>query len=206
MDTMKAAEIWTVTQTAQGNAALLRPLGMEVVIPIYIGQSEAQSILVGLGDTVLPRPLTHDLFMNLLPSTGLDLSRVEIVEIRNETFYARLVLTGKEFTESRPLNLDARPSDALALAVRRKCPVYIAETVIQLTGIPAELIIEAILGDLPEEKDQGQKYSFSPRSQDKRETLLEELDTAVAAEEYERAAEIRDMLIRLDRKRYGRSR
>ena len=59
------AEIWTIARTDQGNAVLVRPIGSESAVPIFIGQLEAQSILIGLGNVPMPRPLTHDLFITL---------------------------------------------------------------------------------------------------------------------------------------------
>ena len=198
MDVMKAAEIWSITRTGKGNVVFLRPLDMELAVPIYIGQLEAQSILIGLGDQTLPRPLAHDLFLNLLPYTGLDLLRVAVTDLQQETFYAQIVMTGRQFTEAQPLVLDARPSDALALAVRHKCPICIADKVVRLAGMPTEAILEASLGDAAGGEGQGRQCSFSSPSSGRREALLEELDQAVAAEEYERAAEIRDLLISMD--------
>jgi bifunctional DNase/RNase len=198
---MQAAEIWSITRTGKGNVVFLRPLDRELAVPIYIGQLEAQSILIGLGDQTLPRPLAHDLFLNLLPYTGLDIARVEITGLQQDTFYARLIMTGREFTETQPLALDARPSDALALAVRHKCPICIAEQVIRLAGTPTEAILEASLGAAAGGEGQGRQFSLSSPSSGRREALLEELDQAVAAEEYERAAEIRDLLISMDEER-----
>jgi bifunctional DNase/RNase len=201
MDEMKTAEIWSITRTGQGNVVFLRPLSMEIVVPIYIGQLEAQSILLGLGDQTLPRPLSHDLFLSLLPYTGLDLARVEIRDFQGDTFFASLIITGREFSGERALVLDARPSDALALAVRRKCPVAVAEKVIRLAGTPADAVMEAALGNAAGGEGRSRQYSFSGPTSGKREALLEELDQAVAAEEYERAAELRDLLTGIDGER-----
>jgi bifunctional DNase/RNase len=59
------AEIWTIARTEQGNAVLIRPIGSESAVPIFMGQLEAQSILIGLGSVPMPRPLTHDLFIKI---------------------------------------------------------------------------------------------------------------------------------------------
>jgi bifunctional DNase/RNase len=118
---------------------------------------------------------------------GLVLVRVEISEIKDNTFFARLVLCSMEkgaYTAEEPLVVDARPSDALALALRSKCPIYLAEKVIDEAGIPAENIIENDT-DVDEPK---LHYT----------SLREELEAAVVAENYERAAEIRDILKKLD--------
>jgi bifunctional DNase/RNase len=193
---MLEVEIWTIARTEQGNAVLLRPLGSELIVPVFVGQLEVQSILTGNGDIKTPRPLAHDLLLSLLRQTGLSLSRVEVHSLRDSTFYARLIIFGGGFSEKRPLVLDSRPSDAFALAVRRRCPIYISRRILDQTGVPAEFILDG-----PEE-DGGIRSSPSPgplsRSGKYRE-LLEELNRAVDAEEYEQAAEIRDLLILLDK-------
>ena len=186
MEEMLNAEIWTIAQTGQGNVVMLRPGEMEVAVPIFIGSLELQSILIGKEGISLPRPITHDLLLSLLRALNLRLLRVEISELKNDTFYARLIITGKEYTDSQPLILDCRPSDALALAVRKKRPILIAAKVVKQTGIPFEYFLE--------ETDKS-----PPSSGNKYQDLLKQLNQAVAAEEYEKAAEIRDKLILLQR-------
>lgn len=193
MQKMVNVEIWTIAQTNQGNAVLLRPLGQEIAVPIFIGQLEIQSILIGREGLSLPRPLTHDLFLNLLNNLRLSLERVEVHELKDNTFHARLVINGENFTEENPLVLDSRPSDAFALAVRRRCPILIASTIIKQAGIPLEFFIEAM--EDAAEIDLPLTVENDPLSGiEKRRKLLEQLNQAVEAEEYERAAEIRDML------------
>jgi bifunctional DNase/RNase len=195
---MLEAEIWTIARTEQGSAVLLRPLGLDIAVPIFIGQLEVQSILIGCGKTKVKRPLTHDLFLSLLRQTGLSLIRAEVHTLRDNTFYARLVIMGGHFSEKKPLVLDARPSDAFALAVRRGCPLFVSSRVIEQAGIPADIIVKG-----PDESP----FVFGPESPepppvsrpDKHRELLKQLNQAVDAEEYERAAEIRDMLILLDK-------
>ncbi|GHU55414.1 hypothetical protein FACS189442_2970 [Spirochaetia bacterium] len=191
MEDMLEAEIWTVARTEQGNAVLLRPLGSGTVVPVFVGQLEAQSILIGLGDVKVKRPFTCDLFLELARLTGLTLFRVEVHEIRNNTFFARLLLAGKEFSEARPMVLDSRPSDAFALAVRNKCPVFVSPRVVEQAGIPADLVIEDV-GEQPMPPSRAGPLAAKQRR------LQTELEQAVAAEEYERAAEIRDLLILLE--------
>jgi bifunctional DNase/RNase len=193
---MLEVEIWTITRTDQGNAVLLRPLGSELIVPVFIGQLEVQSILIGSGDIKTPRPLAHDLLLSLLRQTGLSLNRVEVHSLRDNTFYARLIILGGGFSEKRPLILDSRPSDAFAMAVRRRCPIYISRQVLEQTGVPADFILEG-----PDENgDAPVSPASGPMSRsDRHRELLEELNRAVDAEEYERAAELRDMLILLDK-------
>jgi bifunctional DNase/RNase len=182
---MREAEIWTITQVEEGNAVLLRPLGSGVAVPIFIGSPEARSILTGLGGVIISRPLTHDLLLNLIRQLGFNLVRVEIHDLRDDIFYARLVVAKRG--DSEFLILDSRPSDALALAVRAKCPILIDDKIVIEVGVPAEFIIDAAL-------EKGE----TPEKMSKREALAWELEGAVAAEAYERAAEIRNLLRRLD--------
>lgn len=188
---MYICEIWSIAETNQGNAVLLRPQGMEIAVPIFIGTLEMQSILIGKEGVSLPRPLTHDLFLTMLGRVNLAIKKVEIHELKNNTFHARLIITGGEFTNEKPLVLDSRPSDAFALAVRKRYPIYIASTVIEQAGIPLDFFIEAF------EKSGGENSGEDERA-DKHQSLLEQLERAVAEEEYERAAEIRDLLKRMD--------
>ena len=181
MEKMLQAEIWTVVQAGDGNAVLLRPQNQNVAVPIFIGQLEIQSILIGKESISLPRPLTHDLLLNLVDSLNLVLDRVEIHEIKDSTFHARLVITGGAYSARAPLILDSRPSDALGLAARRKCPILISEEIVSETGISLELFINALKHD-------------STTQEEKREKLIERLNKAVEMEEYEQAAKIRDLL------------
>jgi bifunctional DNase/RNase len=214
---MLSAEIWTIAQTNQGNAVLLRPRELGIAVPIFIGQLEMQSILIGREGVSMPRPLTHDLFLNLLRKMKLTLERIEIHELRDNTFHARLIITGLDYTEEKPLVMDSRPSDAFALAVRRRCPILIDSKVVELAGIPLDFFMEESAG-LETEADEEERLldSFSPAAPSlfpslsslsssssqpsgRRRSLLEQLSRAIAAEEYERAAEIRDTLILLDK-------
>ena len=101
------------------------------VVPIWIGQPEAMSIMLAVQGTAAPRPLTHDLLMGVIGATGFSIDRVEIVRVDEGTFYASLILSDG----SRSFTLDARPSDCLALAARAGCPVFVAETVMLSSGI-----------------------------------------------------------------------
>lgn len=205
MNTLVKAEIWTIARTDQGNAVLIRPIGAEIAVPIFIGQLETQSILIGFGDVTIPRPLTHDLMLSLLDRLCAELLRIEINDLKDGTFYARLVLKEKYSARNEEFTLDARPSDALALAVRKKCPVYIAENVVEAAGVAVNLIVDAATLDESTENqsvdEQGESAKPSePRTSKniQQEILHAELDRAVAAEEYERAAEIRDLLSSLN--------
>ncbi len=102
--------------------------GME--LPIWIGEVEAFAIQRELEGVQLPRPMTHDLMRNILVELGVELVRVEINELHDNTYYATLVLRWN----GRTFFIDARPSDSIALAVRMNAPVYVAEEVAKAAG------------------------------------------------------------------------
>ena len=209
MPEMVHVEIWSIAQTNQGNAILLRSDDMEIAVPIFIGQYEMQSILIGKEVVILPRPLTHDLLLDILHEMKLHLERVEVHEIKDSTFHARLHITRKEFPDMEPLIMDSRSSDALALAVRAKCPVFVSATVLEQAGLPLDFFLDRLEepdADLPMERESAgapPEERPSPEAEHYRQ-LFEQLNLAVAAEEYEQAAEIRDMLTLLDKEREGR--
>ncbi|MBN1519165.1 MAG: bifunctional nuclease family protein [Spirochaetales bacterium] len=181
-NTLVEADIWTVAQTEQGNVVLVRPKHSDVAVPIFIGQLETQAILIGLGRVDMPRPLTHDLFLSVLSSMGAALGRVEIHDLREGTFYARLIVE----TADGERMFDSRPSDAMALAVRCNAAVYIAESIVEEAGVPVDMVHE-----------QTQKTDAVPEVSEERERVLKELDKAIADENYELAAELRDRLKKL---------
>ena len=175
---MYISEIWSILKTSHGNALLLKPKEMEVAVPIFIGTLEMQSILVGKEGMPLSRPHTHDLFLNMLSHVNLSIRKVEVYELKDDVFHARLIITGGEYTKEKPLVLDSRPSDAFAIAARRKCPIYISSAIIEETGVPLSFFVN----DIEESTDNQYKH------------LREQLEQAIAEEEYEQAAEIRDLL------------
>ncbi|MCL2276492.1 MAG: DUF151 domain-containing protein [Treponema sp.] len=175
---MNISEIWSILKTSHGNAVLLKPKNLDVVVPIFIGALEMQSILIGKEGMPLSRPHTHDLFVNMLASVNLSVKKVEVHELKDDVFHARLIITGGEYTKERPLILDSRPSDALAIASRKKCPIYLASSIIEETSVPLTYFIS----DLEESSD------------DQYRSLKEQLEQAIAEEEYEQAVEIRDLL------------
>jgi len=182
MKGMYISEIWSILKTSHGNALLLKPKDLEIAVPIFIGTLEMQSILIGKEGMSLSRPHTHDLFLNMLAHVNLSIKKIEVYELKDDVFHARLIITGGEYTKEKPLVLDSRPSDAFAIAARKKCPIYLASSVIEQTGVPLSFFVN----DIEEDAD------------DKHRALREQLEQAVAEEEYEQAAEIRDLLKMLD--------
>jgi len=118
-------------QTTSQPVILLKEDGGLRVMPIWIGQPEATAILIAIEGVEPPRPMTHDLMLSVLTASGLVLRRVEITRLEEGTFFAALVLQG----DDRTVVIDARPSDSMALAVRAKCPILVAEAVLDQAGI-----------------------------------------------------------------------
>ncbi|MDO9585871.1 MAG: bifunctional nuclease family protein [Syntrophales bacterium] len=197
-NTFVRADVWTVAQTDQGNVVLVRPKESDMVVPIFIGQLETQSILIGLGRVEMPRPLTHDLLMSIIHALEADLVRIEIRDLRDRTFYANIVIKAVE----GEITIDARPSDAIALAVRCRAEVYIAEDIVESAGVPVDMIRESPIVDDAQPRtifsgpiSGDDVASFGAEASDViRERLQAELEAAVAEEDYEKAAAIRDKL------------
>jgi len=188
------AEIWTVARTDKGNAVLVKPLGSERAVPIFIGQLEAQSILIGLGNVPMPRPLTHDLFISVMEKVNVTVERVEITDLKDGTFYARILLK----QGMKKLSIDSRPSDALGIAARLRCPLFIAETVVDEAGVAINLITEEEpemqLEGEGEAEAEGEGESEPEEMSDEKAILEEQLQKAIEEENYEEAARIRDRM------------
>ncbi len=119
---------------------LLRDPSGRRQVPIWIDQAQAQNIMAGLSDQAPPRPLSHDLMANLMAVGGLTLERVIIHAIEDSTFRAVLKLTDSEGTASE---LDARPSDAIALALRTGSGIWMLEEVVADASIPVDAEADA---------------------------------------------------------------
>lgn len=173
-------------------ALILGEIGGSRRLPVIIGGFEAQSIALGLERMQPSRPLTHDLFKNFADHYGISLLEVVINKFKEGVFHAVLVCE----IEGSISEIDARTSDAIALAIRFRCPVYTYENILDEAGIEIktdeEKEEEEILPDTPEEDE------FSAYLADELEDMLQK---AVENEEYEKASRIRDEL-KKRRKKY----
>lgn len=106
---------------------VLKDIASEAVMPIWVGIFEANAIALEIEKVAAPRPMSHDLTRNLIRYLNASLERIVISELKDDTFFAQLWLRQGE----QPLVLDARPSDALALALRADCPIFVTEQVMQ---------------------------------------------------------------------------
>ena len=110
---------------------ILKELSGERYLPILIGMFEASAIEMGIRETPLPRPMTHDLLGNIINHLHLTVEYIHINKIEDSTFYANIIL----YHEGRTLEIDSRPSDAIALAVRAQCPILVEEEILGKAGI-----------------------------------------------------------------------
>jgi hypothetical protein len=118
-------------------------------LPIWIGQHEAGAILMKLQNSTFPRPMTHDLFTNVLGSLAATLERVLVTELKDYTFYAVLKLR----VQDQEIEVDSRPSDAIALAVRTDAPIFASHDLLETNGIELESDVEDVEEIVSEFKD-----------------------------------------------------
>lgn len=161
-------------------------------LPIFIGGAEAQSIALWLEQVKIPRPLTHDLFKNVLDCMECRLMRVVIKDVVESTFFADLVIEH----DGVETEIDARPSDAIALGLRCSAPLYVTAAVMDKAGVVLE---EGKDSEAPAKQDEKvhaaemAKPVGSPLDQ-----LKAKLEKAIAKERYEEAAKYRDEIKRYE--------
>jgi len=123
-----------ISLISQHRIVMLREVDGERQLPIWIGPCEADAITIELQDTEFSRPLTHDLLKIVMEELGATISHIMVTELRDQVFYAHMVLD----VNGQQKEIDCRPSDAIALAVRAKAPVFVAEAVIDEVGVLPE--------------------------------------------------------------------
>ncbi len=123
-----------VSLMSQQRIVILRERNAERYLPIWIGVYEAESITIALQEVEVARPLTHDLLKNVFQELNARIVRVEVVSLKDETFFGNIVAE----TNGHTLNIDSRPSDALAIAVRAHVPILVARSVMDTAGIVPE--------------------------------------------------------------------
>jgi bifunctional DNase/RNase len=160
-------------------------------LPVVIGGAEAQSIAVALEKSIAPpRPMTHDTWQNMLDELGTQIEKVLIHRLVNGVFYASIYARNEHGAQ---LTFDSRPSDAVALAVRVDCPIYVLASILEQAGITdkEERVADGVEEDVAEEGTPSETEADSI-------TLLEkQLEEAVENEDYELAARLRDRIDKL---------
>ncbi len=162
-----------VSLMSQQRIVILREVNTERYLPIWIGVYEAEAITIALQEVEVARPLTHDLLKNVFNALNARILRVEVNALRDDTFYGNIVAE----VNGRTLNIDARPSDALNLAVRAHVPIFVARTVMDAAGIMPE---EDLQAQEPKQIEARQKPEPEPEESEERlsifEDFLEKLD------------------------------
>lgn len=162
-------------------------------LPIIIGGFEAQAIALKLENIKPPRPFTHDLFKQIADAFDLHVNEVFIDELHNETFYAKVICEMNGVVHE----IDARPSDAIAIAVRFSAPIFVSEEIMNEAGIVEERQKEEEEQAAAEELVEQQEEAEPARGEALAAELNRKLEEAINREDYEEAARIRDEISRL---------
>jgi len=179
----------TNPSTGGAYAILLKEIEGARRLPIIIGAFEAQAIALEMEGIKPPRPLTHDLLKTLVDNLGANVVEIIVNELKENTFYAKIILEASGLTNE----IDARPSDAIALAVRTYAPIYVNETVMSTAAfIPSDET--EIPGFENTDMDSDKK---PPSKEAQLAALQDKLREALESEEFERAAKLRDDIKRL---------
>ena len=178
---------------SKGYAVLLQEKDSNRSLPIIVGSNEAQAIALYLEGVDMPRPMTHDLLINVLDLLESDIKQVAIARMKNGTFFAEIEVSNSQVGD---IMIDSRPSDAIAVALRTMTPIYVSDEVMERAGIDnfstGSEIAETVSSDelLKETVDEGSAI----------ENLAEALEKAISEEEYEVAARLRDRIKQLEKK------
>lgn len=159
-------------------------------LPILIGPAEAQATALYLKGVATPRPLTHDLFIQSLSAVGASLARILIYKAKEGVFYTYIYLQkGEETTR-----LDARTSDAVALAVRADCPILIYDSILEQECVRLSEEARRRYDTIDQESEEKGEKPYEPYQNSTFTTLEQALGKAIKEEDYERAARIRDRI------------
>ena len=178
---------------SKGYAVLLQEKDSNRSLPIIVGSNEAQAIALYLEGVDMPRPMTHDLLINVLDLLESDIKQVTIARMKNGTFFAEIEVLNSQVGD---VMIDSRPSDAIAVALRTMTPIFVSEEVMERAGVDnfstGSEIAETVSSDelLKETTDEGSAI----------ENLAEALEKAISEEEYEVAARLRDRIKQLEKK------
>ena len=170
-----------ITQS-QSSGILLKEEEGKRTLPIVIGEYEAQSIAMALEKIAPPRPITHDLITNILGKLEISVESVIITEIKENTYYAIVRL----ISDAEVIEIDSRPSDAIALAVRLGTSIFVKEAVMDEAAY------------IPENTDDPNKKFLFKTDNNQLDNLKQQLAKAVESEDYEEAAKLRDRINRLE--------
>lgn len=180
------------SQSQSGSFALvLGETGGNRRLPIIIGMFEAQAIAIEIEKIVPNRPMTHDLFKSFAASFDYDIKEIYISDLKEGVFFAKIICEGEKGT----VEIDSRPSDAIAIGLRFDVNIYTSEAILDEAGI---VLTEEGEGDVSSELEELADLEEEPKKMGdmNSEELREQLDDALKNEDYEQAAKIRDELNR----------
>jgi len=140
----------TMDPTSNTPIIILKSEEDEQTIPIWIGLLEATSIVSALQKIQFDRPMTHDLFKNFADRLDISVTKIEVCDLRDNTFYARIYFE----SPNNSFDMDARPSDAIAIAIRCGAPIYVDEKVIEKSGVPMDQNVEIV-----DDSEEGKKWA-----------------------------------------------
>jgi bifunctional DNase/RNase len=161
-------------------------------LPIVIGGNEAQAIAIELESMTPSRPLTHDLFKSFAHAYAIQVEEIIIYNLIEGIFFAKVITS----QDGKKAEIDSRTSDAVALAVRFKCPIFCYDFILDTAGVNEQELREESMDDddFDVEEDLGRSSALSV------EELEQELDRAIEQEDYERASELRDEISKRKKK------
>jgi bifunctional DNase/RNase len=178
---------------SKGYAVLLQEKDSNRSLPIIVGSNEAQAIALYLEGVDMPRPMTHDLLINVLDLLESDIKQVTIARMSNGTFFAEIEVSNSQVGD---IVIDSRPSDAIAVALRTMTPIYVSDEVMERAGIDnystSGEVTEPLSSDDLSKKEMDDEFVI--------ENLSEALEKAISEEEYEVAARLRDRIKQLEKK------
>jgi uncharacterized protein len=145
-----------VSLMSQHRIVILKDMSSDRYLPIWIGPCEADAITIELQEMPPQRPLTHDLLKSMVRELGGRVVQILINDLRNDVYYARIVVD----VGGRQIEVDSRPSDAIALAVRVKAPIFVADVVMERAAIQPEEDVERETAARPEEVDEDRLSAF----------------------------------------------
>jgi len=177
---------------SKGYAVLLQEKDGSRSLPIIVGSSEAQAIALYLEGVDMPRPMTHDLLINVLETLETEINQVTIARMKNGTFFAEIEVSNSQVGE---IVIDSRPSDAIAVALRTSTPIYISDEVMDRASID-----NLSAGSEVAEPVSSDELTKEASEETVLENLNEALEKAISEEEYEIAARLRDRIKQLEKK------
>jgi hypothetical protein len=168
-----------VSLTSTQRIVILREADGDRYLPIWIGPYETESISIALQEIEISRPQTHDLIKNILTALDARLTQVMITSLKDDVFFGKLVIE----SDKKTIEIDSRPSDALAIAVRYNVPIYVDMQILETAGIHAEKDIRSQFMESEEMREGGAQDSTEPDSEGAQrlsvfENFIEKLDLA----------------------------